>query len=337
MVRIQSLRAFLSIPILVLLSSNALANDGNGTKNQAFSYFGLGVMASYYKETSTGNSLLNVQSSSIPSSFVQYSGSYTPIDESYGFYITTMSPLFTISSTEIWNNTKSWNNVDYGTLQTNQTELGLSHINITGGKLLSPGHQLLAGIRYSQHNFTRYNFHAGSGSSSLNTDLVDFYNSLTPEEQAIYAAFGDGIAFEIPGCTNQITPPSEGMECLSVAILEQVSSFSFTLGYRYDSFFIDGFDGNRFIFQSSIATPLVYIINNTFHPGNTLIGAFGGFDITINTATSIFHRRDMQLMLGLETSYIHRSQVRQAGNPLTYPYSDTIALSLYMNFSWAFD
>jgi hypothetical protein len=295
--------------------------------NNTYSYFGIGTQILNYQEALSNNA---ISSKSNPTAMVQYSGAYTALDDGYGFYITTTSPLFTVSDKE------SWNHSTFGSLQTNRTELGISNLSITGSRLMAPGHQALFGLRYTLLNFTRYDFAPGAGALAYNDELITNDNLLPPAEQN--PAYDDGVAFEIPGCTNHTNPPVEGMTCDSFAIQEQLSSLSLSFGYKYDSFFRADFTGPRFSFETSLSLPVFYVVTNTSQPGAVLVGSLGqGYGIYLNTATSIYSRKDFQVSLGVELQLIHRNQVTDTANGLIYPNSDTTTAALYTSFSWAFE
>lgn len=317
-----------TLMLLLLSSIGIIASADEEIINTSYTSFGIGIQAFHYTEDLSG-STFNVSSSSTPISIVQYSGGYTALNDTDGFYITTTSPLFSLSSVEEWQTSSSVSTpvVDFPDVQTNQTELGLSQLSISLSRIFTPGHQGLVGIKYSAHYFTRYNFAPGEDAQAFNEWLIN-----DP------AYTGGATAFFIPGCTTDTSPPVLGMECSSVAIQEQVSTLSLSTGYKFDTFFIKDYKGPRFIFATHIATPLFYAITNTLHPGSRLMGTFGGgYDLSINTSVAIIDRKDFQINIGMETAIMHRKQVTLTGTNLSYPNSNTLSASLYMSFDWSFD
>ena len=324
---IQPIKPLLVI-VLVITSAHARATDG--IANNSFSSFGIGIQVLGYQEDFSGIDF-NINSSTTPISVVQYSGAYTAINDTDGFYINTTSPLFNVSSTEDWEVSPGLviPPANFPNVQSNHTELGLSHINLFFSRLYAPGQQARIGVRYSTHNFTRYNFSAGLDAQDFNQWLID-----TEPDNLDYA---DGIAFAIPGCTNDTSPPVYEMACTSVAILEQVSTLSLSIGYKYDTYFIRGYTGPRFSFATTLATPIFYIVNNTLSPGTNLIGSFGGgYDISTNLSLAIIDKNSFQLNLGMDAALMHRNQVSLTSSNLTYPNSDTYSVTGYLSFDWSF-
>jgi len=311
---------FITAMATTLFSPLLYANPEN-IANRSYVYFGIGAQIQSYREDLSNN---DISSDSQPNSLVQFSGVYTAVDSVSGYYITTSSPIQNIATTETWSHNT------FGTLQTNRTELGISKLAFAKSRIISPGHQTMYGLNYTVLNFTRYDFAPGAGAQAYNNALIA-NNPSNP-------AYADGVAFEIPGCTNHSSPPLEGMSCDSLAIEEQLSSLSFTYSYKYDSFFKHNFAGPRFSFEAGLSIPIFYAITNTSQPGIMLVGSLGqGYGLHINTSTSVYANERFQVNLGAGVQLIHRNQVADTSIGLIYPNTDTLSTNLYTSISWTLD
>jgi len=262
----------------VLFVNAAYASDYN--KN--YSLFTLGYESVAYKEdTGAGISATSPNTGNI----IQYSKGYTALNEDFGFYITTASPLVANTTTE------SWDVNGFGLVQQNRRNVRVNDLSIDLALNQGADLQILAGLGWKALAFSRSAFSYPKGTQGN-------YNAATQ----IFTPVANGSVQEIVSAagTKQYITRQPG------AIYENASSASLRLGVNYDSFFSGSSQDWRWIGGVMASVPIYYGVENSNFPNTSWTSYFKGYDIEVNAGVGIPLTEKLQLLFLASGSHAYR-------------------------------
>jgi hypothetical protein len=290
-----------------------------------FGYLGVGLESVAYEETSqipdngdnsnpiTGATLKTDYSGN---SFAQRSGAYSPINEDWGYYITSISTLGSKVHTEDWK-------FDGVTYQSNSMTINQGDLEILSTYRLSDHHYVLFGGVYQRFDYNRFAHALSDEAIALNTS-----------RREAAEANGETVVIDSSGCADW------DAICTSVgSVSEEITTFLIEAGYEYNEFFEGSDLGWKQQYQFVAGLPAYNRGLNTLYPDNVWSETFAGFAFRASANLGYQFSKHFLISASLDYRYQKRDEIEieiQPGVVAEIPDNTLSYIQPSLNAYWSF-